>query len=267
MLYFVATPIGNLDDFSFRAVSTLKSVDVIACEDTRHSLKLLNKFDIKKPLIAYHKFNERKQAEDLIELLNRGKNVAVISDAGTPIISDPGNLLTQILAERQIEYTIIPGASAFVSALVLSGLDCSKFTFVGFLPEKKKDRDNLINLYKNHLETLVFYSAPHDINKDLKDIYEILGNRKVSVVKEISKIHEKTYRFDLKDAFINEPKGEFVIVIEGAKEIKNEGIVLTEKEHIALYISRGYSKKEAVKLVATERGISKNLLYKYTVND
>ncbi len=267
MLYFVATPIGNLDDISFRAIETLKSVDVIACEDTRHSLKLLNKYNIKKPLIPYYKFNEKKQSEELIELLNEGKNVAVISDAGTPIISDPGNVLTEILAERQIPYTIIPGATAFVSALVLSGLDCSRFTFIGFLPEKKKDRNNLLNLYKNRLETLIFYSAPHDVNKDLKDLYEVLGNRKVSVVKEISKLHETTYRLELKDAFISEAKGEFVIVVDGSKEIKEDGIVLSEKEHIDLYLSRGYSKKDAIKLVAEERGISKNLLYKYTVND
>lgn len=267
MLYFVATPIGNLGDISARAIETLKSVDLIACEDTRHSLKLLNQFDIKKPLIAYHKFNEKKQAEALIEELKKGKNIAVISDAGTPVISDPGNLLTKMLCEENIEYTVIPGATAFVSALILSGLDASRFTFIGFLPEKNKDRENLLKNYKNSLETLIFYSAPHDVNSDLKTLYKVLGDRFVACVKEISKIHETVYRFYLKDANILEPKGEFVIVVEGAKEIEKEFSSLSEKEHIDLYLSRGFNKKEAVKKVAEERGISKNSLYKYTIED
>ena len=267
MLYFVATPIGNLDDISFRAIETLKNVDLIACEDTRHSLKLLNHFDIKKPLVAFHKFNEKKAVEHLISELESGKNIAVISDAGMPIISDPGNILTEVLTEKGIEYTVIPGASAGISALVLSGLDASRFTFIGFLPEKSKERTALLNEYKNLPSTLIFYSAPHDINKDLKDIFEVLGDRKVSAVKEITKIHETVYHLDINNQEIEEPKGEFVIVVEGAKEQKLDFDFMTEEEHVKLYLSRGLSKKDAIQKVAKERGISKNALYKYTIND
>ena len=267
MLYFVATPIGNLKDISFRAIETLKEVDVIACEDTRHSKKLLDCYDIKKPLISYHKFNEKERAEELISLLNEGKSIAVISDAGSPVISDPGNVLTQILRERGIDYTVIPGATAFVPALILSGLDCSRFTFIGFLPEKQKDKEQLLNLYKNSTETLIFYSAPHDVNAHFKALYSVLGNRKVSAVKEITKLHETVYSFNLENAYIEEPKGEFVIVVEGAKEVELKGFQLSEEEHINLYISRGLTKKEAIKQVAKERGVSKNSLYKYTIED
>ena len=267
MLYFIATPIGNLNDISLRAIETLKSVDIIACEDTRHSLKLLNAFDIKKPLVAYHKFNEKKQAETLIEELKSGKNIAIISDAGTPVISDPGNVLTKMLADENIEYTVIPGATAFVSALILSGLDASRFTFIGFLPEKTKDREALLKEYKNAKETLIFYSAPHDVNNDLKSLYNAFGDRKASAVKEITKMHETVYRFSLENAYIEEPKGEFVLLVEGASEVENFSNLLTEEEHIKLYISRGLSKKEAIKKVAEERGISKNSLYKYTIEN
>ncbi len=267
MLYFVATPIGNLDDMSYRAVETLKNVDLIACEDTRHSLTLLNKYDIKKPLVAYHKFNEKSKAEEIISELESGKNIAVISDAGMPVISDPGNVLSVLLRERNIDYTVIPGASACLSALILSGLNADRFTFIGFMPEKKKDRETLLKKYKNAEESLIFYSAPHDINDDLKDLYKAFGSRKVSAVKEITKIHETVYTFNLKNAYIEEPKGEFVIVVEGAKEVETGKQLLTEKEHIDLYLSRGYSKKDAIKKVAEERGVSKNSLYKYTIED
>lgn len=267
MLYFIATPIGNLKDITYRAVETLKEVDLIACEDTRHSLKLLDFYGIKKPLISYHKFNERERAEELIRELESGKNVAVISDAGSPVISDPGNVLTAILRERGIEYTVIPGATAFVPALILSGLDASSFTFIGFLPEKQKERDKILDRYISSKETLIFYSAPHDVNKDLKYLYQKLGNRRVSAVKEITKIHETTYSFSLENAYIEEPKGEFVIVVEGSLEEVQKSFNLTEKEHIELYIGRGMSKKEALKKVAEERGVSKNSLYKYTVEE
>ena len=266
MLYFVATPIGNLNDISNRALETLKSVDLIACEDTRHSLKLLNAYDIKKPLIAYHKFNEKKQAEVIIEELKKGKNVAIISDAGMPVISDPGNTLTKMLSSEGIEYTVIPGPSAFICALLLSGLDASRFTFIGFLPEKSKDKESLLQEYKNHKETLIFYSAPHDVNGDLQSLYKVFGDRQAVAVKEITKIHETVYRFSLKDAKIEEPKGEFVLLVEGAKEVQEKGFELTEEEHINLYLSRGFSKKDAIKKVAEERNVSKNSLYKYTID-
>lgn len=266
MLYFIGTPIGNLEDMSPRAVKTLKEVDIIACEDTRHSLPLLNKFDIKKQLISYHKFNEKKQAEYIISELLKGKSVAVISDAGMPVVSDPGNVLTELLTENDIEYTVIPGPSAFICALVLSGLDASKFSFIGFIPEKKKDRNELLNDLKYRAETLVFYSAPHDVNRDLQDLYTVFGRRKVACVKEITKMHEKAYRFYLGDEYIENPKGEFVIVVEGSSEVE-EKFDLTIEEHVNLYISRGMSKKDALKKVSEERGIPKNQLYKLTIND
>ena len=265
MLYFVATPIGNLDDITLRAIEVLKSVDCIYCEDTRHSLKLLNKLQIKKPLFSYHKFNEKKEAEEIIEKLNKGLNIAVISDAGMPVISDPGNVLTKRLVEEDVNFTVVPGATAFASALILSGLDASRFTFIGLLPEKAKDRDNLLKNYKNTTETLIFYSAPHDINDDLKDLYNILGDRKVAVVKEITKMHEMALHFNLKDAKIENPKGEFVIVVEGGTNTKNQFNALSLEEHINFYIESGLSKKDAIKKVAEERSVSKNSLYKYTI--
>ena len=170
MLYFVATPIGNLADMSFRAVETLKNVDLIACEDTRHSLTLLNHYGIKKPLISYHKFNEKENSEKIIASLLEGKNVAVISDAGMPVISDPGNILVNMLIENGLEFTVIPGACAFVSALILSGLDSARFCFLGFLPQKSSERKEFLEKYKNLDMTLIFYSAPHDIKKDIEEV-------------------------------------------------------------------------------------------------
>ena len=266
MLYFVSTPIGNLKDVSYRAIETLNQVDLILCEDTRHSLRLLDHYGIKKPLESYHKFNEKDKASEVISLLKEGKNIAVISDAGTPVISDPGNHLTKLLSSEGIEYTVIPGATAFVPALLLSGLDCSSFTFVGFLPEKNKDKDSVIKKVENAEQTLIFYSAPHDINKDLLYLYQKLGDRKFSAVKEITKLHETVYKGNLSTASISEPKGEFVIIVEGAKEAKKE-FLLTEIEHVELYISRGLTKKEAISKVAEERGVNKNALYKSIIKE
>ena len=239
MLYFVATPIGNLNDFSLRAIETLKSVDEIACEDTRHSLTLLNHYGIKKPLFSYHKFNERESGEKIIDKLRQGKNIAVISDAGTPIISDPGNILTEMLIENDLDFTVIPGACALINALVLSGADASRFCFLGFLPEKKSDRETLLNKYKNLDMTTIFYSAPHDVIKDLNDIYAVFGDRRAVAVKEITKIHEKAEGFNLGSIPITEPKGEYVIVVEKGKE-ENGFLALTPKEHIDKYIKMGY---------------------------
>ena len=197
MLYFVATPIGNLKDFSFRAVEVLKSVDKIACEDTRHSLTLLNAYDIKKPLFSYHKFNEKEVAEKIIDGLKKGENIAVITDAGMPVVSDPGNVLTKLLIEEGLEFTVIPGACACVSALVLSGLDSSRFCFLGFMPEKQGARKEFLSKYKDLDLTLIFYSAPHDVKKDIESIYEVLGDRRAVAVKEITKIYESAERFNL----------------------------------------------------------------------
>ena len=264
MLYFVGTPIGNLKDISFRALEVLKSVDEIACEDTRHSLSLLNAYEIKKPLFSYHKFNERESGERIIEKLKSGKNLAVITDAGMPVISDPGNILTQMLIENGLEFTVIPGACAFVSALVLSGLDSSKFCFLGFMPAKTSERKEFLERYKDLDLTLIFYSAPHDVKKDVESLMSVFGDRRAVAVKEITKIHESAERFNLNDGYPKEPKGEFVILVEGAK-VQNSNLDLTEKEHIEFYLNQGFDKKEALKKVAKERGVSKSSLYKYTI--
>lgn len=266
MLYFVGTPIGNLKDISLRAISILKEVDEIACEDTRHSLGLLNAYEIKKPLFSYHKFNEKEAGEKLIEKLKNGKNIALITDAGMPVISDPGNILVNMLIENGLEFTVIPGACAFVSALILSGLDSSRFCFLGFMPQKSSERKDFLEKYKNLDMTLIFYSAPHDIKKDIESIYKVFGDRKAVAVKEITKLHESAEHFSLANGLTKEPKGEYVLLVEGGKE-QNLNLNLTEKEHIELYIKQGYDKKEALKLVAKERGVSKSSLYKYTIED
>ena len=264
MLYFVGTPIGNLKDISLRALEVLKSVDEIACEDTRHSLGFLNAYEIKKPLFSYHKFNERASGEKIIEKLKSGKNIALITDAGMPVISDPGNILVSMLVESGQEFTVIPGACAFVSALVLSGLDSSKFCFLGFLPSKNSERKAFLEKYKSLDMTLIFYSAPHDVKKDVESIYSVFGNRRAVAVKEITKLHERAERFSLEENLPSEPKGEYVLLVEGEAEQK-DFLALTEKEHIDLYINEGMDKKEALKRVAKERGVSKSSLYKYTI--
>ena len=265
MLYFVATPIGNLNDITYRAVETLKAVDEIACEDTRHSLTLLSRYGIKKPLFSYHKFNEREECDKIVQKLKSGKNVAVISDAGMPVISDPGGVLVNALIENGLEFTVIPGANAALSALILSGFDAEKFCFLGFLPEKKSARESLLKEYKDLSATLIFYSAPHDAKKDVETLFAALGDRKAAAVKEITKIYERTEFFNLKDGLKGEPKGEYVLIVEGAK--KGAGYEnLSEEEHIKLYIDGGMDKKEALKRVAKERGVTKSSLYKYTID-
>ena len=265
MLYFVATPIGNLKDISFRALEVLKEVDEIACEDTRHSLKLLNHYEIKKPLFSYHKFNEKASGEKIIEKLKDGKNIAVISDAGMPVISDPGNILADMLIKEGLEFTVVPGACAFVSALVLSGLDASRFCFLGFMPEKEGERKTFLEKYKDLDLTLIFYSAPHDVKKDIKSLFDAFGDRRAVTVREITKMHESVESFSLKDGVLTEPKGEYVILVE--KPQKQDFSSLSEEEHINMYLDKGLDKKEALKLVAKERGVSKSSLYKYTIKD
>ena len=263
MLYLVATPIGNLKDISLRALEVLKSVDEIACEDTRHSIGLLNAYDIKKPLTSYHKFNEKEAGLKLIEKLKDGKDIALITDAGMPIISDPGNVLVNMLIENGLEFTVVPGACAFVSALALSGLDSSRFAFLGFLPQKNSERVDFLSRYKELDMTLIFYSAPHDVKKDLDTLYKVFGERKAVTVREITKLHETIERFTLGQE-TTEPRGEYVILVEGGKQ-ENPRLNLSEKEHIEYYISNGMDKKEALKQVAKERGVSKSSLYKYTI--
>lgn len=265
MLYLTATPIGNLKDISHRAIEVLKSVDVIACEDTRHSLKLLSAYGIKKPLVAYHKFNERTEGEKIIALLREGKDVALITDAGTPVISDPGNVLVRMLIENGLEYTVIPGANAFVPALVLSGFDASRFAFIGFLPEKAKERDKLLGKYRSLDMTLIFYCAPHDVIKTVERLYAALGDRQACAVREITKLHESVEHFDLSDGYPGEPRGEYVLLVEGAAGKEDEE-QLTAEEHLEKYLAAGMDKKEAVKLVAKERGVPKNEIYKLTLD-
>ena len=266
MLYIISTPIGNLKDVSYRAIETLKNVDLIACEDTRHSLKFLSAYEIKKPLVSYHKFNERTSSANLIEQLKSGKDIALISDAGTPLISDPGNVLTKMLVEEGIEFTVLPGACAFIPALILSGLDSGRFCFLGFLPEKQKDRREFLDKYKNIDLTLIFYCAPHDIEKTVGYLCEAFGNRRAVAVREISKVYEQAIPFYLGEGYPGEQRGEFVIVVEGAPatcELNN----LSPKEHIDYYIEQGLEKKEALKKVAKDRGVSKSELYKYTIEE
>lgn len=266
MLYLVSTPVGNLKDMSFRALEVLKEVDIIACEDTRTSLKLLNHYEIKKPLVSYHKFNEKVAGEKLLAELNAGKNIALITDAGTPVISDPGNILCKMLVENDIEYTVIPGATAFVPALLLSGMDASRFSFIGFLPEKKKDVEELLSGYKHLNSTLIFYCAPHDVKKTVETLHAFLGDRNACAVKEITKLHEKAIRFSLKDGYPEEtPRGEYVIIVEGGKGEENPNLELSVKEHIEFYVKKGMSNMDAVKQVAKERKLPKSEVYKHSI--
>lgn len=266
MVYFVATPIGNLKDITLRALEVLRSVDVIYCEDTRHSMVLLNAYDIKKPLKACHKFNEKEAAEKIIDDAAQGRAVAVISDAGMPVISDPGNIVCGELKKAGVEYTVIPGANAALSALILSGLPCDKFIFLGFLPDKAGARKELLNKFKTVQSTLVFHVAPQDIAPHICSIYEVFGNRKACAVREITKLHEEAIPFMLADGFEGENRGEFVLVVEGAKEEENSLCKLSEKEHILHYMSGGMSKKDAVKQAAKDRGVPKSELYGYSID-
>ena len=266
MVYFVATPIGNLQDISFRAIETLKSVDVIFCEDTRHTIKLLNAYEIKKPLQACHKFNEREASEKIIQAVRNGQNVAIVSDAGTPVVSDPGNIVCQTLKEAGVNYTVIPGACAFVSALILSALPADRFAFIGFLPDKTGEKKAVLEKYKDSDLTLLFHCAVQDLDKNIQAMYEVFGERKAAAVREITKLHEESVSFSLSQGYTGEKRGEFVLVVEGAKEGESPLNALSEQEHIRHYMSAGLDKKEALKRAAKDRGVSKSDLYKYSID-
>jgi len=266
MVSFVATPIGNLKDITLRALETLKEADVIFCEDTRHTLKLLNAYEIKKPLYACHKFNETAAAEKILEASRRGEKVVVVSDAGTPVVSDPGNIVCKILKEAGEKYTLIPGPCAFVAALVLSALPADKFAFIGFLPEKSSEKRAVLEKYKDVDLTLAFHCAPQDIDKDIQAMSEIFGNRKATAVREITKMHEESVEFYLADGLTCEKRGEFVLLVEGAEKKENPLNSLTEKEHILYYIEQGMDKKEALKKAAKDRGVSKSVLYPFAID-
>lgn len=274
-LYIVATPIGNLGDMSARAIEVLKEVDIIAAEDTRNTIKLLNHFEVKTPMTSYHEFNKIDKAYELVEKIKEGKNIALVSDAGMPAISDPGEDLVRIAYEKDIEITVIPGASAVVSALAISGLHTRRFCFEAFLPLDKKERKFILEELKNETRTIILYEAPHKLLKTLKDLEEVLGeDRKISLVREISKRHEEVIRTTLglacslyNDSEENRVRGEFVLVIEGKsiRQVQDEAIKsweeLSIKEHIKIYEDKGVDRKEAMKLVAKDRGISKRDVY------
>ena len=265
MIYFVATPIGNLKDITLRALETLRAADEIYCEDTRHTVKLLNAYEIKKPLIACHKFNEREAAEKIISSAREGKEVAIVSDAGMPVISDPGSVVCSALREAGMEYTVIPGANAFLSALVLSALPADRFAFIGFLPDKEGERKKVLERYKNSDLTLCFHVAPQDVDRHISSMYSVFGDRKACAVREITKLHEQALPFTLKEGLAGEKRGEYVIVVEGATESENPLNALSEREHIQHYISLGLDKKEALKAAAKDRGVSKSDLYPFTL--
>jgi len=269
-LYLVSTPIGNLDDISYRALKTLREVDLIAAEDTRHSLKLLNYFEIKKPLISYFEHNKNKRGEELIGHLLNGKNIALVTDAGTPGISDPGEDLVKLAIENNINVTMIPGCTASIMALVLSGLPCGRFSFEGFLPHDKNERRNLLESVRNEERTMIFYVSPHNCLSVLKETAEILGNRKSALCRELTKKYEEIIRGLLSDiieklAANDKVKGEMVLVIEGARKEQtdqsNNWLSMSIDEHMNFYLNQGIDKKEAMKMVARDRGITKREVY------
>ena len=261
MIYFAATPIGNLKDITLRVLETLKEADAIFCEDTRHTLKLLSAYDIKKPLYACHKFNESEAAEKIIALSQEGKNVCIVSDAGMPVISDPGAIVARKLSEAGEKYTVLPGACAFVSALALSAFPAEQFTFLGFLPDKAGERKKVLSEYSASRSTLVFHAAPQDVDAYLKVMYEVFGERSACAVREITKIHEEVIRFHLSAGLPGEKRGEYVLLVEGAAQKENPLNALSVREHVQVYLDRGMEKKEAIKAVARDRGVPKNEVY------
>ena len=264
-LYLVGTPIGNLSDITLRALETLKSVDAIACEDTRHSLKLLNYYEIKKPLFACHKFNEKQSVDKIYAMLEEGKDVALITDAGMPCISDPGAILVNGLLEKGVEISVIPGATALTSAMALSGICQPTFTFIGFLPDKNKDRDALLSQFKNARTSLVLYSSPYDLNKDIQYLHGFLGERKLHIVREITKIHEEHIVTTLAEGVQESPKGEYVLIVECAEqeETAPQGSI---EEQLDELLKSGVDKKTAIKQVAKANGLSKDEVYKIAID-
>lgn len=262
MVSFIATPIGNLKDITLRALDALKAADVIFCEDTRHTLKLLSAYDIKKQLFACHKFNEREAAEKILAFSKEGKEVAIVSDAGMPVISDPGNKICRYLREADEAYTVLPGACAFVCALVLSALPADRFTFVGFLPDKTKERRAVLTRYKNYTDTLIFHAAPQDVEGYIAEMYAVFGERHACLVREITKIHEESIPFLLSEGVQGEKRGEYVLLVEGAPEKECALNELSPREHVIYYMEQGLDKKEALKRAAQDRNVSKSELYK-----
>lgn len=262
-LYLVPTPIGNLGDFTFRAVEVLNQVEVIFSEDTRITVNLLNHYDIKKKLIAFHKFNEEQKVGVVLSYLENGKSVAIVSDRGTPVLSDPGEICTKKVIEKGYNVVSLPGATAAIPAIIASGLDSSKFIFYGFLNSKSSKRKKELEFLKNNKMTIIFYEAPHRIMEMLADLKDVFGDRKISISREISKKFEEIYRAKISEVMnmLTEVKGEFVIVVEGNKDVISFDDI-TIKEHVNMYMEDGLTEKEAIKKVAKERNMSKSDIYK-----
>lgn len=270
VLYLVATPIGNLEDITLRALRILKEADTILAEDTRKTLKLLNHFEIQKPLISFYRHNEGVKVNHIISLLNEGKVLALVSDAGTPAISDPGEDLVKACIENEIDIIPIPGCVAFVQGLIASGFDTTKFVFEGFLSINKRNRKERLEFLKEETRTMLFYEAPHKLKRTLEDFLETFGeSRKIVLAREITKIHEEFLRMTLKEAneyYSSENiKGEFVIVLEGKEIEKEEPSSENVADLMKKYLSQGIDKKEAMKLVAKEKGTTKSEVYKECV--
>lgn len=271
MLYICATPIGNLEDITLRVLRVLREADLIAAEDTRNSIKLLNHFDIKTPMTSYHEYNKYDKAKALVQKMEAGLNVALITDAGTPAISDPGEELVKQCHEAGIEVTSLPGPSAFVTALTLSGRPTGRFCFEAFLPYDKKERAAVLEELKRETRTIILYEAPHRLKKTLQELFDTLGDRPISLCRELTKKHEENFRTTLSGAIAHyqqqEPKGEFVLVIEGAnpQAVKQEALggllSMSIPEHVEWYMEQGMDKKEAMKQAAKDRGVGKREIY------
>lgn len=270
-LYLCATPIGNLQDMTPRVVEALRNADLIAAEDTRNSIKLLNHFEIHTPLTSYHEYNKVEKAYTLIEQLQEGKNVALITDAGTPAISDPGEVLVRMCQEAGITVTSLPGPAACITALTLSGLSTRRFCFEGFLPADKKEKAQVLEECREETRTMIFYEAPHHLKRTLQELYEELGERKITLCRELTKRFENVMPTTLVGAIAwyeeNEPRGEYVLVVEGKsreekrKEAQAAWQEMSPAEHVKLYEDRGMDKKAAMKQAAKDRGISKRDIY------
>ena len=268
ILYLVSTPIGNLEDITLRAIRILKEVDIVAAEDTRQTIKLLNHFEINKPLTSFFRHNENKKGEYIISLLLEGKNIALVSDAGTPAISDPGEELVGLAIEAGITVMPIPGPVAATSGLIVSGLPTGRFTFEGFIPMNKKNRKDRLESLETEQRTMIFYEAPHKLKSTLKDMREYFGNRKISLAREMTKIHEEIIRTTLDDAILmyeeNPPKGEFVLIVEGYSGNTEKDVFwkdMTIEEHYEFYLNKGESRMDATKKVAQDRNVSKREIY------
>lgn len=270
-LYLCATPIGNLEDMTYRVVRTLGEVDLIAAEDTRNSIKLLNYFEIKTPMTSYHEFNKIEKGKKLVEKLQSGMNIALITDAGTPGISDPGEELVKMCYEAGIEVTSLPGAAACITALTMSGLSTRRFAFEAFLPSDKKEKQQILKELVDETRTIIMYEAPHRLARTLEELFKTLGNRRITVCRELTKKHETAFVTTIEEAYAyytaNAPKGECVLVIEGKsrEELLQESVKKWEemsiREHMDYYMDQGVDKKEAMKLVAKDRGIGKRDVY------